>query len=452
MTRFSSPWRPERLGRVLALASLLITLLAGNLNLGHPGPGTHVQAASREPLEIIRAIDPSCDDYGRCSESFKSSYGGITIGSLDESLNAPDVFTVSGNITFTWNPAAYPGWSPKQLSIACRTKDCDFPGWRMIQSFNRDHARVWSANFSVDAKETTSLARYPFDQHWVHLKLIGMDEQSEQFLHYLNVANFDIDISDRVLNGESSNFYINYGTISSSIEALNNDITPTGDTGSSQVLPTPSSEMRESDLSTPDQFTDGARLLEPASFIVSLQIARRTPAALWMVIIPMGLILLNTNLAFHWRENSPASRFGSSGLLTAVSLFFASRVFRPDVDYLVFTDIWFLATFITITINNILLIWLFRFYKHRKELKAQGLTIKPAFFMENSLTICSSLFIAFIVVFLLIAASRLSQPPEIPSAFLAGNSGYAPIGASATKAMDRDSMSSDQGGFLPYRP
>ena len=39
----------------------------------------------------------------------------------------------------------------------------------------------------------------------------------------------------------------------------------------------------------------------------------------------------------------PASRFGSSGLLTTVSLFFAARVFRPNVDQLVFSDIWFLV-------------------------------------------------------------------------------------------------------------
>lgn len=449
MTRLPFPWRRQRLGRVLALAGLMITLIAGSFGLGHQGPGTAARADGREALEIIRTIDPSCEDYGRCDASFQSSYGGITIRSLNESLNDPDVFTVSGNITFTWNPAAYPGWSPQQLSIACRTKDCDFPGWSLVQSFNKDHARIWSANFNVEAKETTSLAYYPFDQHWVHLKLVSMDDQSQQFLDYLNVASFDIDISQRVLNGESSNFYINYGTISSSIEPLNNDFEATN---TSEPLPMPSRISRAGNLSTADQFSDKTRLLDSSSFIVSLQIARRTPAALWMVIIPMGLILLNTNLAFHWRENSPASRFGSSGLLTAVSLFFASRVFRPDVDYLVFTDIWFLVTFITITINNILLIWLFRFYKHRKELKAQGLTIKPAFFAENSLTICSSLFITLIVVLLLITAARLSQPPEIPSAFLAGNSGYAPIGASATKVMDRDSLSSDQGGFLPYRP
>lgn len=63
---------------------------------------------------------------------------------------------------------------------------------------------------------------------------------------------------------------------------------------------------------------------------------------------------------FFWRESSPATRFGSSGILSAISLYFASRVFRPSVSYLVLTDVWFLALFGLITINNFALTWLYR--------------------------------------------------------------------------------------------
>jgi len=83
-------------------------------------------------------------------------------------------------------------------------------------------------------------------------------------------------------------------------------------------------------------------------------------SVLLMLLIPMGVIVVNTWFGFFWRESSPATRFGASGILSAISLYFASRVFRPSVSYLVLTDIWFLALFGLITINNFAVTWLYR--------------------------------------------------------------------------------------------
>jgi hypothetical protein len=83
-------------------------------------------------------------------------------------------------------------------------------------------------------------------------------------------------------------------------------------------------------------------------------------SVLLMVLIPMAVIVVNTWFGFFWRESSPATRFGTSGILSAISLYFASRVFRPSVSHLVLTDVWFLVLFGLITINNLALTWLYR--------------------------------------------------------------------------------------------
>jgi hypothetical protein len=152
---------------------------------------------------------------------------------------------------------------------------------------------------------------------------------------------------------------------------------------------------------------------------VSFHLVRRTPAALLMIIVPMIIILSSTILAYHWRENSPASRFGSSVLLTTVSLFYSSRVFQPDVDDLVFSDLWFIAVFVILMVNNTILLWLFRFYKHRTELKRLNKPLLPAWRIENKLSLISTAIIgAALAVFYLISccvsprssAEQLSEP------------------------------------------
>ena len=43
-------------------------------------------------------------------------------------------------------------------------------------------------------------------------------------------------------------------------------------------------------------------------------------SVLLMLLIPMGVIVVNTWFGFFWRESSPATRFGTSGILGDQSL------------------------------------------------------------------------------------------------------------------------------------
>lgn len=396
-------------------------------------------------LELIRQLDPKCSDYGRCDDSFKRTFGSITITSIRGALSDPESFWLRGNVSFSWIPEAYPGWSPDRLKFSCRIRDCDFPGWTSVSSTYAGSTRTWTAEFSADIKEAISLDHYPFDQHWLHLKIIGKDPLSQQFIEYLSTAYYNIELSRRVIEGLTSDFYVDYATASTSIDSTTNNFLTL-----QEPSPTSIFERIGDDIYDKKKNFGKYRAFDTNAFVVSFFVRRRVPAALWMVVIPLSLILLNTVLAFHWRENSPASRFGSSGLLTAVSLFFAARIFRPSVDYLVFTDLWFLFAFIVITVNNILLIWLFRFYKHRLALKSSAATLKPAYRTENKLTIASAMFMIFVLITLSVSAYLMSRPPEIPGEFLAGNSGFASMGASAVSVTDSQSFSSDHGGFLPY--
>lgn len=403
-----------------------------------------VAESSTERLGVMQEIDPECKQYGRCDQSFNSTFGTIFISSFREKLMSPGDFLVSGNVSFTWIPEAYPGWNPDQLILACRIRDCDFPGWTSVSTFSQGFAQVWTANFATVIKESTSFEHYPFDQHWVHLKLVGKDSQSQRFISMLDVASYHIEISSGIFEGVNSDFVVDYATASQDVESSNNFI-------STPSLPLVGnvSEVKKVPSWKASLFSN-FNPSDSSSFVISLRAKRRIPAALWMVVVPLLLILLNTILAFHWRENSPASRFGSSGLLTAVSLFFASRIFRPDVDYLVFTDLWFLSVFVMITINNILLIWLFRFYKHRSSQKTEGLRLKPAYQMENKLTLMATSIILVVISLLGVMALFFSNFPRNKITFLGWRNDYSATGASAVRVFDQSSFYSDQGGFLPY--
>ena len=194
---------------------------------------------------------------------------------------------------------------------------------------------------------------------------------------------------------------------------------------------------------------------DPAEIIsteISLQVIRRLPLALLMMVVPMVVITIHTIFGFHWRENSPASRFGTSGVLTAVSLFFASSVFRPGVDYLVFSDLWFIALFINVTINNALTLWLFRFYKHRTSLEAAGHgSLPPPFRTENRITL-----ISFAVSLLLLALFMglglwFRQPPQIGAPFLEGNKGFEEVGVHILKVQNHGELH-PRAGLIPYPP
>ena len=436
----------------LCLSILVASLLSDVFAMVVRGQSVDVSASqpTMDQVAVLQKIDPECEKYGRCDESLNTAFGAIFISSFQEKLMSPSDFRVSGDVSFTWIPEAYPGWSPENLSFACRLRDCNFPGWTSVSSFRQGPAEVWTANFTTDVKESTSFHLYPFDQHWVHLKLVGKDALSQKFISTLDVPSYHIEISDLVLDGKTSDFVIDFATASGNIEFSNSNF-------SSAVSGLSARDSRmEGGSFAKDSFAKEKLLAQrnpydASSFAISLHVKRRIPAALWMVVVPLLLIVLNTNLAFHWRENSPASRFGSSGLLTAVSLFFASRIFRPDVDYLVFTDLWFMIVFIIVTCNNILLIWLFRFYKHRAAQKSMGAQLKPAYKVENKLTLLSVFSTLLIVALLCIAAFLFSQYPRSSTAYLDWSSNYYPTtGASAVRVFEQSSFHSDQGGFLPY--
>ncbi|MFM1900804.1 MAG: hypothetical protein RLZZ216_1380 [Cyanobacteriota bacterium] len=433
--------------KFLFVGFLLFLLIGYSFYSVAQGRPARSQVEGKEPggLELIRQLDPECNEYGRCDDSFKRTFGSITVTSIRGVLSDPESFQLRGNVSFTWIPEAYPDWSPDRLKFSCRIRDCDFPGWTSVVSSSTQFTRTWTAEFSADIKEAISLDRYPFDQHWLHLKITGRDPLSQQFIEYLSTAYYDIELSRRVVEGMTSDFYVDYATASTSIDSTTNNFLTL-----KEPTPLANFERIGDDVYDKKKNFSEYRPYDTSAFVVSFFVKRRVPAALWMITIPLSLILLNTVLAFHWRENSPASRFGSSGLLTAVSLFFASRIFRPSVDYLVFTDLWFLITFVVITVNNIVLIWLFRFYKHRLALKSSGATLKPAYRTENQLTIASAALMILVLIMLGFSAFMMSRPPEIPREFLAGNTGFAAMGASAVSVADSQSFSSDHGGFLPY--
>lgn len=431
----------------LCLSILVASLVSDVFAMVVRGQSVDVSASqpTMDQVVVLQKIDPECKKYGRCDESLNAAYGTISISSFQEKLTSPSDFGVSGDVSFTWIPEAYPGWSPENLSFACRVRDCNFPGWTSVSSFRQGPAEVWTANFTTVVKESTSFHLYPFDQHWVHLKLVGKDALSQKFISSLDVPSYHIEISGLVLDGTTSDFVIDFATASSNIDSSNNNFFISAVSG----LSARDSRM-DGDPIAKEKLLEQRNPYDASSFAVSLHVKRRTPAALWMVVVPLLLIVLNTNLAFHWRENSPASRFGSSGLLTAVSLFFASRIFRPDVDYLVFTDLWFMIVFIIVTCNNILLIWLFRFYKHRAVQKSMGAQLKPVYKMENNLTLISVFSTLLIIASLCIAAFLFSQYPRSSTAYLGWSSNYSTTGASAVRVFDQSSFHSDQGGFLPY--
>lgn len=429
------------------LLSLFVALfLSGVFGAVVRGQSVSVSArqATIDQVAVLQKIDPECERYSRCDESLNTAFGTISVSSFKEKLMSPSDFRISGDVSFTWIPEAYPDWSPEELSFACRVRDCDFPGWTSVSSFRQGPAEVWTANFTSVVKESTSFQLYPFDQHWVHLKLTGKDPSSQKFISMLDVSSFHVEISDRVLDGMTSDFEINYATVSGNVDSSNNFLSSALKNSSAGDARLDAESSGEAMLFARENPSD------TRSFAISLHVKRRIPVALWMVVIPLLLILLNTNLAFHWRENSPASRFGSSGLLTAVSLFFASKIFRPDVDYLVFTDIWFLAVFVIVTLNNVLLIWLFRFYKHRAAQKSTGAQLKPAYTVENKLTAISMSLIFVVVSLFWIAALVFSRFPGSNSEYLGWGNDYSTTGASAVRVFDQSSFRSDQGGFLPY--
>jgi|GEM_PF-1414685 len=406
-------------------------------------------ASQQAIIAATKQIDPECDRFGRCLVNAKMVFASLDVERLTSSLDQPNNYTISGWFSLNWLPAAYPGWQPSNLALGCRSSGCRFSGWRDNFTEEISGRRFWTARFELEAQEADSFFAYPFDQHWVKVLIQSTTPSTDEFIHYIDLNSFSVELAPSLMQGRNSNFKVNYATVgqqanfflrNASNKAVEAGAAPQQqrDSKSSQNASTDPSEASgkpvESDLIFPVSND------EYISTSISFHLVRRTPAALLMIVTPMLLILFNTIMAFHWRENSPASRFGSSGLLTTVSLFFASRVFRPDVDQLVFSDVWFIVVFIVITINNVILVWLFRFYKHRSELKRVGTTIPPAWKTENRLSLISGSAVIGVITALFLISLTMLRAPAIPIAFLAGNSNHDDVGASVVKVIERHEL------------
>jgi hypothetical protein len=382
--------------------------------------------------QFLAKVDPNCQRFSRCTVAAKTVFAALQINSIDSNLDAPNKYLIRGWLSLNWLPAAYPEWDPSNLAIGCRERSssCKFSGWQSTFNSVSGDRRIWGSSFELEAEERDTFFNYPFDQHWVKIILQPKGIESDQFSSNIDIETFKVQFSPKfLLDSNSSDYNINFATVG---RKDNSNLIYA-------ILPERGDLRFHAKNSSPEQAQTGLEL-DYLTTSVSFHLVRRTPAALWMIITPLLLIFATTVIGFHWRESGPASRFGASGLLSAVSLYFASRVFRPSVDYLVFSDIWFLIDYIAITINSALLLWLFRFYKHRSELKLEGKAIAPAWKAENMLTFWNVSGLSAILIILFLISQRMLQPPSIPFEFLASNSTNENYGTGVVKVIEKNEL------------
>lgn len=401
---------------------------------------------------LMEGVDQNCERFGRCKLDEKTVFAALYVNSLDSSLEAPNKYLIRGWFSLNWLPKAHPNWRPDNLTLGCRSPSsgCNFSGWQHTFNSNSGERRIWGARFQLELEERDTYTNYPFDQHWIKIVIQPNGIKSDQFISNIDIDSFKIQLATGLFQGLDSSFDIDYATVGrKSNSFLINAVTPAraelGNKAADQELVAP---PLQSGQDTDMGMGDGgeSQIIQPdqqnnyLTTSISFHLVRRTPAALLMIITPLLLILLTTIIGFHWRESSPASRFGASGLLSAVSLYFASRAFRPAVDYIIFSDIWFLLDYIFITVNSALLAWLFRFYKHRGELKRDGRTVSPAWRAENMLTFWSASSLVSIVLVLFFISQKMLQPPSIPTVFLAGDSGPEGFGTSMVRVIEKNEL------------
>jgi hypothetical protein len=383
--------------------------------------------------QFLARVDPNCQRYNRCAANEKTVFASLQINTVDSNLDDPNEYLIRGWLQLNWLPTSHPKWDPSKLSIGCRERSssCQFSGWQNPQISDSGGRRIWGSRFELLAQERDTFFNYPFDQHWVKIILQPEGIDSDQFISNIDIESFNVQFSPLFLlnSTKTSDFNVDFATV--------------GRKDNSNLIFAILPERGALQFNAQNPFTEQPQKGMEHEYLttsVSFHLVRRTPAALWMIITPLLLIFVTSVIGFHWRESSPASRFGASGLLSAVSLYFASRVFRPSVDDLVFSDIWFLIDYIAITINSALLLWLFRFYKHRSELKREGKTTAPAWKTENKLTFLNFAVLSAILITVFLISQRMLQPPSIPFEFLAGNSTNENIGVGVVKVLEKNQL------------
>lgn len=443
----------RRIRSFLALSLLVLFMIFGAMTVAAAQVGVRGHVQVPEHKEVLISEEPSapeCERLGTCLSNEKRVFASLQVEGLSSNLSAPNTYTISGWFSLNWQADAYPDMRTSDLSLGCRSSGCHFSGWKNSWIDQHGDRTFWRAWFELEAQEADSLFSYPYDQHWVKILVQSSESEGNLFIDNIDINSFHVELTPSLAQGMNTNFVINYATVGNQVRVFSSVNIPNGGmnrmkydnpdrSGVDRVVGGQSAGRVSPQQASADAMvtSEGMNHNETS---VSFHLVRRTPAALLMIIIPMIVIILSTFMAYHWRESSPASRFGSSGLLTTVSLFYSSRVFRPDVDNLVFSDLWFIAVFVLLTINNLLLLWLFRFYKHRSEVKRANLPLPPAWRIENRLSWITAAIIGAVLLLLYIASLNLLKTPSIPIEFLAGNSNHDDVGASIVKVIEQHEL------------
>jgi hypothetical protein len=320
--------------------SLLISLLLSSGAVAAPLGMPAFDAARAESQAKVGAMRQE-----RLSQEIGCA---LEIYSITDDVNRPNEFQVSGALLISWSPEARPNFDPNRLKVLNRERyePVRF-GQQSVVTLNNGR-KLWQGRFEQNVTvASTKYQFFPFDTHVVPMifqvsDLLGNDGDRFLFNGKLRTRLFDVNYVPALGNPQSTLELraVGYGT--SQREMF-------WDTIMNQTIYRPGGLKQGS--------AQGYQVLNHYTFYTR---RRLLWSVLLMLLIPMGVIVVNTWFGFFWRESSPATRFGSSGILAAISLYFASRVFRPSVSYLVLTDVWFLVLFGLITINNLALTWLYR--------------------------------------------------------------------------------------------
>jgi hypothetical protein len=272
----------------------------------------------------------------------------LEIYSITDDINRPNEFQVSGALLMSWSPEARPNFDPNRLKVLNREhyEPVRF-GQQSVVTLSNGR-KLWQGRFEQNVTVvSTKYQFFPFDTHVVPMifqvsALLGNEGDRLLSKGGLRTRLFDVNYVPALGNPQSTLELraVGYGTSQRQMF---------WDTIMNQTIYRPGGLKQGS--------AQGYQVLNHYTFYTR---RRLLLSVLLMLLIPMGVIVVNTWFGFFWRESSPATRFGTSGILSAISLYFASRVFRPSVSYLVLTDIWFLALFGLITINNFAVTWLYR--------------------------------------------------------------------------------------------
>ena len=364
--------------------SLLASLLLSTSAVASPAGLPELDAASDESQASVKVMRQE-----RANQRIEYA---LEVYSVTDNIDRPNEFQVSGALVMNWSPEARPNFDPKRLRVLNREhyEPVRFGQESVVNLANG--RKLWLGRFEQNVMvASTSYRFFPFDAHVVPM-IFQFSDLLGQGNHYLpmnalRTSLFDVNYVPALANPQST----------LELRAVGYGISQRQmfwDTMMNQTV------YRAGGLKQGS--APGYHVLNHYTFYTR---RRLLLSVLLMLLIPMAVIVVNTWLGFFWRESSPATRFGTSGILSAISLYFASRVFRPSVSYLVLTDVWFLVLFGLITINNFALTWLYRNAKARGAI--EGL---PRRRLELRMALASSGFTMLCLPLIGIGVALLNRP------------------------------------------